>query len=113
MTTLAVKPASTALARRSVRSQTVCQPSRSRCSLRTRALLGPDGKPGTQGGSKKKQFISREEEPEQYWSSKGEAEGANPMKDPLAIIGILAIFFPFIFLAVAIGAGYIDLSVYR
>lgn len=156
------------------------------------------------GAPAKKKFISREEEPEQYWTSKGEADGTNPMKvgcvpamyqsgraclsprcpaendlqvgwqcaavspghwkanlcsclvrplstaphmcpagsywpacdrfflagpsltlrslppcnashaqDPLAIIGVLAIFFPFIFLAVAVGAGLIDLSVYR
>lgn len=32
---------------------------------------------GTTSGKK---FISREQEPEQYWSSKGEAEGGNPMK---------------------------------
>lgn len=35
------------------------------------------------------------------------------LQDPLAVIGILGIFFPFILLAVAIAAGYIDLSVYR
>ena len=43
-----------------------------------------------------------------YWSSKGERAGANPLADPLAIIGILAIFFPFIFLLIAIALGYVD-----
>eukprot|EP01025_Chloroclados_australasicus_P061912 TRINITY_DN8131_c2_g1_i1.p3 TRINITY_DN8131_c2_g1~~TRINITY_DN8131_c2_g1_i1.p3 ORF type:complete len:110 (-),score=15.17 TRINITY_DN8131_c2_g1_i1:329-658(-) len=57
-----------------------------------------------------KKFITREEEPEEYWISKGEREGANPLKDPLALIGILAIFFPFIFLLIAIATGVIDLS---
>ncbi|EFJ48770.1 hypothetical protein VOLCADRAFT_104607 [Volvox carteri f. nagariensis] len=111
MMSLTLKPASASVARRTVRSEVVSQPARSRRHLCTRALLGPDGKPGADGAKKK--FITREEEPEQYWSSKGEQDGANPLKDPLAIIGILAIFFPFIFLAVAVAAGYIDLSVYR
>lgn len=44
--------------------------------------------------------IRREDEPDEYWSSKGEREGKNPMSDPLAQIGVLAILFPFIFLAV-------------
>ena len=34
-------------------------------------------------------------------------------QDPLALIGITAIFFPFIILLVAIAAGVVDLSVYR
>jgi hypothetical protein len=122
------------------------------------------------GGDKK--FIKREEEPDEYWSSKGEKAGANPLKasvvnaaiiglsmaarlrfwassnpiqhqqpqpqsdrlcllaapeqvqmsillwpphlqDPLAIIGIIAILFPFIFVLIAIGTGAIDTSVYR
>jgi hypothetical protein len=48
-----------------------------------------------------------------YWTSAGERKGSNPLADPLAIIGILAIFFPFILLLLAVGTGYIDLSVYR
>ncbi|KXZ51593.1 hypothetical protein GPECTOR_12g557 [Gonium pectorale] len=111
MAALSLKPVNTAVARRSSKSVAVAQPTRARRALCTRALLGPDGKPGTTSGQKK--FISREEEPEQYWGSKFEADGGNPLKDPLAIIGILAIFFPFIFLGIAIAAGYIDLSVYR
>ncbi len=34
-------------------------------------------------------------------------------QDPLAIIGILGIFFPFILLGIAIATGYVDLSNYR
>ncbi|GIL97360.1 hypothetical protein Vretimale_3019 [Volvox reticuliferus] len=111
MASIALKPSSAIIARRKVPSKAICRPGSSRCIVCTKALLGPDGKPGAVGAKKK--FITREEEPEQYWSSKGEQDGANPLKDPLAIIGILAIFFPFIFLAIAIGTGYVDLSVYR
>jgi len=60
-----------------------------------------------------RRFLTREEEPEQYWKSKGEEAGSNPLKDPLALIGILAIFFPFILLLLAVATGYVDLSVYR
>lgn len=55
-----------------------------------------------------KKFLSRDEEPEEYWSSKSERAGNNPLSDPLAVIGILAIFFPFILLLVAGATGFID-----
>lgn len=54
--------------------------------------------------------ITREEEPEEYWGSKYEKKGANPMKDPLAIIGVAAIFFPFLLLLAFIATGVIDVS---
>ncbi|PRW33955.1 hypothetical protein C2E21_7483 [Chlorella sorokiniana] len=60
--------------------------------------------------NKQSKGIRREDEPEEYWSSKGEREGKNPLSDPLAQIGILAILFPFIFLAIAIAFGLVDLS---
>ncbi|GFR52267.1 hypothetical protein Agub_g14802 [Astrephomene gubernaculifera] len=112
MSTLSLKHTSPVVARRGFRSVAVLQPVRSRRALVARALLGPDGKPGGQNSNQKK-FITRDEEPEEYWSSKGERAGANPLQDPLAMIGILAIFFPFIFLGIAIASGYVDLSVYR
>ncbi|GAX85638.1 hypothetical protein CEUSTIGMA_g13053.t1 [Chlamydomonas eustigma] len=62
---------------------------------------------------KETEGISRETEPEQYWSSPSEKKGANPFKDPLAIIGILSILFPFVLLGVAISTGLVDVSVYR
>ena len=34
-------------------------------------------------------------------------------KDPLALIGIGAIFFPFVLLGIAVAAGVVDLSVYH
>jgi len=57
--------------------------------------------------------LTRDAEPEQYWVSKSEQKGANPFKDPLAIIGLVAIFFPFLLLLVAIATGIVDVSVYR
>jgi hypothetical protein len=35
------------------------------------------------------------------------------LQDPLAIIGVVAILFPFLFLLLAIATGYVDVSVYR
>ncbi|KAE8703938.1 5'-AMP-activated protein kinase beta-2 subunit protein, putative isoform 1 [Hibiscus syriacus] len=34
----------------------------------------------------KKKFITRDEEPEQYWQTAGEREGENPMMTPLPYI---------------------------
>jgi len=65
------------------------------------------------GGKDKKGGLSRDDEPEEYWSSKSERAGANPFKDPVAIIGIVAILFPFLFVLIAIATGAIDTSVYR
>ena len=41
------------------------------------------------------------------WISKGEREGENPLKDPMAMFAIGGIMVPFIILAVAGAAGYI------
>jgi hypothetical protein len=35
------------------------------------------------------------------------------MADPLALIGIAGLLLPFIILGIAIGSGYVDLSVYK
>lgn len=37
--------------------------------------------------NKQSKGIRREDEPEEYWSSKGEREGKNPLSDPLAQVG--------------------------
>eukprot|EP00798_Chlamydomonas_sp_ICE-L_P023035 gene23035-30229_t len=71
-----------------------------------------DGGPPKPSGEKPKRFITRDEEPDEFWKSKAEADG-NVFKDPLAIVGILAIFLPFILLAVFGGTGMIDFSEYR
>jgi len=50
--------------------------------------------------------ISRENEKE-AWLSEMEREGANPLKDPMALIGIGGLAVPFIILAIASAAGFI------
>lgn len=82
-----------------------CRPlvSRRSQSMRLQAIGG--GEPGQE-----KKFLTREQEPEEYWVSKGERQGENPLKDPLAIIGIISILFPFVFLLVAILFGWVDVD---
>ena len=55
-------------------------------------------------------IISREKEPEEYWQTKFEKPGANPLMDPLALIGIGSILFPFLLLVVFIATGVIDVN---
>nr|XP_043621611.1 uncharacterized protein LOC122593285 [Erigeron canadensis] len=55
----------------------------------------------------KKKFITKEQEPEQYWQTAGEREGENPMKTPLPYIIILGMSTPFIILAIAFLNGWI------
>lgn len=50
--------------------------------------------------------ISRENEKE-AWLSEMEREGGNPLKDPMALIGIGGLAVPFIILAIASAAGFI------
>ena len=59
---------------------------------------------GGNGGPNKK--ILRENEKD-AWLSEMEREGGNPLKDPMALIGIGGIAVPFIILAVASVAGFI------
>lgn len=61
------------------------------------------------GGAPPKKVLKREEEPEQYWTSPQERKGANPLKDPAAIIGIVAIFLPFVILGIAIATGVVEI----
>ena len=51
--------------------------------------------------------ILRENEKEGAWLSEAEKEGQNPLKDPMALIGIGGITVPFIILLVANAAGLI------
>ncbi|KAJ4770765.1 transmembrane protein [Rhynchospora pubera] len=62
-----------------------------------------------QGGKKK--FITREEEPEQYWQTAGERKGANPMMTPLPYIIIFGMSTPFVILAIAFANGWIKVPV--
>ncbi|BDA42331.1 hypothetical protein COCOBI_03-2180 [Coccomyxa sp. Obi] len=64
-------------------------------------------------GPDDKKTLTREEEPEQYWQTASEKKGENPLKDPLAIIGIVSIFLPFIILAIAIATGVVDVNAGR
>lgn len=82
-----------------------CRP-QPRVHIVTRAESGPQD---PQGPGKKK-FLTREEEPEEYWTSKAERDGESPMKDPMAWIGIGGILLPFVILGVAVAVGYVDLS---
>ncbi|XP_006650296.3 uncharacterized protein LOC102703851 [Oryza brachyantha] len=75
---------------------------------RISANLGGDGevKP-----AEKKKFITREEEPEQYWQTAGERKGENPMKTPLPYIIIFGMSTPFVILAIAFANGWIKVPV--
>ncbi|KAK3415334.1 hypothetical protein EUGRSUZ_H00878 [Eucalyptus grandis] len=71
-------------------------------------LGGSDGEIKKEG---KKKFITREEEPQQYWQSAGEREGENPMKTPIPYIIIFGMSTPFVILAVAFANGWIKVPV--
>ncbi|CAH9130495.1 unnamed protein product [Cuscuta epithymum] len=88
------------------------------CSVRRRgaprryivsANLG-GGEGGFNKGGKKK-FITREEEPDQYWQTAGEREGENPMKTPLPYIILFGMATPFVILAIAFANGWIKVPI--
>lgn len=54
--------------------------------------------------------LTRENEPEEYWVSEREKAGKSAFSDPVAIIGILAIFFPIILLLILSALGVVDLT---
>ncbi|KAK1268306.1 hypothetical protein QJS04_geneDACA005295 [Acorus gramineus] len=68
---------------------------------------------GGEGDAKtgKKKFITREQEPEQYWQTAGEREGENPMKTPLPYIIIFGMSTPFVILAIAFANGWIKVPI--
>ncbi|KAL3689835.1 hypothetical protein R1sor_016144 [Riccia sorocarpa] len=59
----------------------------------------------------KRKFITKEQEPEQYWQTADEREGKNPMATPLPYILILSVLSPFIILAVAFANNWIKIPV--
>lgn len=71
-------------------------------------LGGGDGEAKKDG---KKKFITRDEEPEQYWQTAGEREGENPMSTPLPYIIIFGMSTPFVILAIAFANGWIKVPV--
>lgn len=106
LSSLRLVPAS--LAHKSFISCRVAAPRRSRRCQRavTYAKLGGGGEENDQ---RKKGFISAEEEPDEFFITKAEsAGGLAPLKDPIAIVGILGILLPFVILGIAIATGYVD-----
>ncbi|XVE72560.1 hypothetical protein DITRI_Ditri11bG0048100 [Diplodiscus trichospermus] len=75
--------------------------------FKIRANLGEGEGEGELKPKGKKKFITREEEPEQYWQTAGEREGENPMKTPLPYIIIFGMSTPFVILAIAFANGWI------
>ena len=73
---------------------------------KTKKKTGGEDNPGS---SPPKKVLRREEEPDQGWISPQERKGANPLKDPAAIIGIVAIFLPFVILGIAIATGLVEI----
>ncbi|KAJ0980132.1 hypothetical protein J5N97_008387 [Dioscorea zingiberensis] len=71
-------------------------------------LGGGDGE--IKSGEKKK-FITKEEEPDQYWQTAGERKGENPMTTPLPYIIIFGMSTPFVILAIAFANGWIKVPV--
>ncbi|CAJ1971617.1 unnamed protein product [Sphenostylis stenocarpa] len=65
-------------------SLVLCSPRTNVTGVKVHAKLGGEDEQVKKGGKKK--FITREEEPQQYWQSAGEREGENPMKTPLPYI---------------------------
>ncbi|KAK6117808.1 hypothetical protein DH2020_048435 [Rehmannia glutinosa] len=80
-----------------------------RKEFRISANLGGGEGELKKGGKKK--FITKEEEPEQYWQTAGEREGENPMKTPLPYIIIFGMSTPFVILAIAFANGWIKVPV--
>ncbi|CAN1858144.1 hypothetical protein LINPERHAP1_LOCUS42756 [Linum perenne] len=68
---------------------------------------------GGDGGlkPKEKKFITKEQEPEQYWQTAGEREGENPMMTPLPYIIIFGMSTPFVILAIAFANGWIKVPI--
>ncbi|KAL3698292.1 hypothetical protein R1sor_012368 [Riccia sorocarpa] len=89
------------------------EPVQKRRSLRAPIIDRGNNSTGD-GDSKKadkKKFITKEQEPEQYWQTADEREGKNPMATPLPYILILSILSPFIILAVAFANNWIKIPV--
>ncbi|XP_022727990.1 uncharacterized protein LOC111283677 [Durio zibethinus] len=90
------------------------------CSLKPRVLnfkvhanLG-EGEGEGEGELKpkgKRKFITREEEPQQYWQFAGEREGENPMMTPLPYIILFGMSTPFVILAIGFANGWIKVPV--
>ncbi|KAH7439294.1 hypothetical protein KP509_04G054500 [Ceratopteris richardii] len=69
------------------------------------------GNTGGDPGKDKKKFITKEEEPEQYWQSAAEKEGRGPMSTILPYIVIFGFLTPFIILGLGFANGWIKVPV--
>ncbi|GLJ49396.1 hypothetical protein SUGI_1045290 [Cryptomeria japonica] len=83
---------------------------------RKRMMPGPcarlgGGEGGGSNEGEKKKFITKEQEPEQYWQTAAERDGVNPMSTPLPYIVIFGFLTPFIILGVAFANGWIKVPV--
>ncbi|KAH7844130.1 hypothetical protein Vadar_024641 [Vaccinium darrowii] len=73
--------------------------------IRVHAQLG--GGEGDVKQGEKKKFITKDQEPEEYWQTAGERKGENPMSTPIPYIIIFGMSTPFVILAVAFANGWI------
>ncbi|KAG6542764.1 hypothetical protein Mapa_015841 [Marchantia paleacea] len=90
------------------------------CVRRRRSCHGPSalfdrgngtGNDGEAKKDDKKKFITKEQEPEQYWQTADERDGKNPMASPLPYILILSVLSPFLILAVAFANNWIKVPI--
>ncbi|KAJ7556636.1 hypothetical protein O6H91_05G091200 [Diphasiastrum complanatum] len=79
---------------------------------RRRSVVGPVALfgGGKKGGEEKK-FITKEQEPDQYWQTAAEKEGKGPMSTVLPYIVIFGFATPFIILAIGFVNGWIKVPV--
>ena len=96
---MALRSAAISKAKTNSSSATNLRPSRP--VVATNALGGSDDE---------RPKLTRENEPEEYWVSEREKAGKSAFSDPVAIIGIHAIFFPIILLLILSGLGVVDLT---
>ncbi|KAG6422634.1 hypothetical protein SASPL_113011 [Salvia splendens] len=78
--------------------------------FRVSSNLGGGGEGEVKNEGKKK-FITKEQEPEQYWQTAAEREGENPMKTPIPYIVIFGMSTPFVILAIAFANGWIKVPI--
>ncbi|KAK2985676.1 hypothetical protein RJ640_011904 [Escallonia rubra] len=90
-------------------SPAFCPTGRRSKNFKIHANLG--GGEGEVKESGKKKFITKEEEPEQYWQAAGERKGENPMMTPLPYIIIFGMSTPFVILAIAFANGWVKVPV--
>ncbi|PWA30870.1 hypothetical protein CTI12_AA626100 [Artemisia annua] len=90
--------------------QSICPPRTTpNHRFKLQAKLGGEDGEVTKDGKKK--FITKEQEPEQYWQTAGEREGENPMSTPLPYIILGGMSTPFIILAIAYFNGWIKVPI--